>query len=203
MEENLDIVLKKNRNALTKAAYLEILEYMFEEAGSFKPNLVSLCLDDIRAARTSPIGWELYLQHATSIVLKAIDEGIVEDPIEEILDTLLRSEYEDVVHNTLKWKNSSKYVGANSKTLHQLAKRDDWERVLALALHAMSLNTMEDKTGINLKECCEGYTSSPIRPVREGWIELAGYHAREVESLRRVYLTTGIDGWDGRRGNVF
>ena len=195
MEGSLDVVLKKNTNALTKAAYLEILEYMFKEAGSIKHNLVSICLDDIRGARASPIGWELYLQHATSIVLKAIDAGIVEDPIDEILDALLQSEYEDVVYNTLKWKNSSKYVGTNSKTLHQLTKRNDWERVLALALHAMSLNTREDKTSINLKECCEGFTNSAIRPVREGWIELAGYHAREVASLCRVHLTTGIVEW--------
>lgn len=185
MEGSLELILKRNRNALTKAAYLEILEYMFEEAGPYKHGVVSICLDDIRGARTSPIGWELYLQHATSIVLKAIDEGIVTEPIEEILDTLLRSEYEDVVHNTLMWKNTSKYAGTNSKALHELTKRDDWERVLALALQALSLNTMEDRTGITLEECCDGYTKSASRSVRQGWIDLAGYHAREVSSLFR------------------
>jgi hypothetical protein len=197
LEGSLETVLKRNRNALTKAAYLEILEYLFDEAGPFKRRVVSICLEDIRGSRTSPIGWQLYLQHATSIVLKAVDEGIVVDPIHEILDTLLQSEYEDVVYNTLTWKNISKYAGTKPKALYHITKRHDWERVLSLALQALSLKTIadkngtEDKTDIGLEECCDGYIKSASRPVREGWIELAGYHAREVSSISTV-LISGI-----------
>jgi hypothetical protein len=76
MEGCMDMVLKRNRNALTKAAYLEILDYMFEEAGPFKRDVVLICLEGIRGPCASAIGWELYLQNATSIVLKATDAGI-------------------------------------------------------------------------------------------------------------------------------
>jgi hypothetical protein len=76
MEDCMDMVLVRNRNALTRAAYLEILDYMFEKAGTFKRRVVSICLEDIRGPCASPIGWELYLQNATSVVLKGIDAGI-------------------------------------------------------------------------------------------------------------------------------
>jgi hypothetical protein len=76
MENCMVMVLERNRNALTRAAYLEILDYMFEEADTFKQRVVSICLEDIRGPCASPIGWELYLQNATSIMLKAIDGGI-------------------------------------------------------------------------------------------------------------------------------
>jgi hypothetical protein len=121
------------------------------------------------------------------------NEELAQTSVDEILNTLLYSDYEDVVHHALKWKNTTKYSGTSTKALYHLTRKDDWERVLALSLQALSMNTLLDDTGITLAHCCQGYVKSGSRPVREGWIELAGYHAREVHILHtRRYLIAGI-----------
>jgi hypothetical protein len=111
------------------------------------------------------------------------NEELAQTSVDEILNTLLYSDHEAVVHDALKWKNATKYAGTGTKALYHLTRKDDWERVLALSLQALSMNTLLDDTGITLAQCCQGYVKSGSRPVREGWIELAGYHAREVCTL--------------------
>jgi hypothetical protein len=112
-------------------------------------------------------------------------DQLAQTPVDDILNTLLYSGHEDVVQRALKWKIAAMYAGTSAKALSHLTRKDDWERVLALSLQALSLNTLVDDTGMTLAQCCQGYVKSASRPVREGWIELAGYHAREVCHMRR------------------
>jgi hypothetical protein len=120
------------------------------------------------------------------------NDQLAQTSVDEVLNTLLSSDHQDVVQRTLKWKNASKYAGTNTKALSHLTRKDDWESVQALSLQALSMNTLVDDTGITLAQCCEGYVKSGSRPVREGWIELAGYHAREAHTLHTGNLIAGI-----------
>jgi hypothetical protein len=111
------------------------------------------------------------------------NDQLEQTSVDDILNSLLCSDHEAVVHHALKWKIASKYSGTSTKALSHLTRKDDWERVLALSLQALSLSTLADDTGVTLAQCCQGYVKSGSRPVREGWIELAGYHAREVPAF--------------------
>ena len=73
MEKSFEMVLRENPNPLTKAAYLEIAQlFEKEEKGKQLKDLVLLaCLEDLSRVSTS-VGWQMYLEQATSIVLNAM-----------------------------------------------------------------------------------------------------------------------------------
>lgn len=199
MEGSLELVLRGNGNPLTKAAYLEIVRLLDKEEKAEKlRDLVStVCLEDLRSGSNSSVGWQLYLEQATSILLKTITEDHKESAA--ILELLLQNENEEVVLKTLLWMNKSDYPSDNVKhMLYELVCQDKWDGVCALALRAMS--SVTDKSEISLEECIRGLERSGVLPVTEGWITVAGYAARTVSSLNSD-LIVGICESD-RRGIV-
>jgi len=188
MEKSFEMVLRENPNPLTKAAYLEIAQlFEKEERGKQLKDLVLLaCLEDLSRVSTS-VGWQMYLEQATTIVLKTIAGG--EDD-GHMLQLLLRNKNEEVLLKTLSWMNDSEmeYSRRVRRALHDLVFQNKWDGVCALALQAMSgLNDEE----MNLEECLCGFESSEVMPVNEGWLRLAGPAARIV-SFRNTKLIEGI-----------
>jgi hypothetical protein len=182
MEATFDLVLKKNGNPLTKAAYIELVQLFDKEekAQKLRELIYAVCLKNLRSRSNSSVGWQLYLQHATSIVLMTIKDDNGEST--EILEVLLRNDHEEVVLKTLSWMSKSNYPADNVRgVLYELISQDKWDGVCALALRVMS--GVKDKSGIGLEECIRGFEESGVMPVSEGWITVAGYSARNVTSL--------------------
>lgn len=157
--------MKENRNPLTKAAILEIVQLFdnVEKATKLRELVYLVCNEDIQTTG-SIVGWQLYLEQATSIVLNNGN-----------LTFLLQNENEEVVIKTLKWMNRTGISG-DPKLLYKLACQDKWEGVCALALQAMSKENSE----FTLEECICAFEKSGVMPVTEGWITLAGYVAKTV-----------------------
>lgn len=173
------MLLRENPNPLTKSAYLDIVD-LFEKEGNAKQLrdlILPTCRKDLSRVSTS-VGWPMYLEQATSIVLKTI-KGSEDDG--HMLELLLRNENEEVVLKTLSWMIDSEreYPHCNKRALHDLVFQNKWDGVCGLALQAMSrLNNEEMK----LVECLRGFERGEVMPVNEGWLRLAGSAARIVSS---------------------
>ena len=179
MEAAFDSVIRKNGNPLTKAAYLELVQLFDteEKVQKLRELIYTVCLEDLRAGSKSFVGWQLYLQQATSIILTTIKDDSGEST--NIIEMLLRNDHEEVVLKTLSWMNKSNYPARG--VLYELICQDKWDGVCALALRVMS--GVKDKSEISLEECILGFEKSGVMPVTEGWITVAGYTARSVISF--------------------
>ena len=177
MEKSFEMVLRENPNPLTKAAYLEIVQ-LFEEkenARQLRNLVLTVCRKDISRVTTS-VGWQMYLEQATSIVLNTITDREDDD---HMLELLLQNENEEVVLKTLSWMNDSEmeYPPGVRRALHDLVFQKKWDGVCALALQAMSSLNDEE---MNLEKCLCGLERSEVMPVNQGWLRLAGSAARIV-----------------------
>ena len=203
MEDTFDMIMTKNANPLTKAAYTEIVHSLSDSIvlpTRFVDRVLQICLEDIRSGNPSPVGMRMYLEQASTVVLAAISSGkhSFEEPPAHILELFLRNANEEVVLNTISWisKNPQwvypKQVSLKNvrMALCELVRQDKWDGVCALALEAMSHGVGDDIDNISLLECIHGFQQKGVRPVKEGWIILSGYAARIVSA----YLTMLISG---------
>ena len=133
------------------------------------------------------VGWQMYLEQATSLVLKT-NKGTEDDG--HMLESLLRNQNEEVVLKTLSWMNDSdiEYPHRVRSALHDLVFQNKWDGVCGLALQAMSDLSDEE---MGLVECLCGFERSDVMPVNEGWLRLAGSAARIVLSCN-TKLIEGI-----------
>jgi hypothetical protein len=188
MEKSFEVVLRENPNPLTKSAYLEIV-HLFEKeekAKRLSDLVLPSCRNDISRVSTS-VGWQMYLEQATSIVLKTI-KGTEDDGY--TLESLLQNKNEEVVLKTLSWMKDSdiEYPSRVRMALHDLVFQNKWDGVCGLALQAMSSLNDEE---MNLVECLCGFERSEVMPVNDGWLRLAGSAARMVLSCE-TKLIEGI-----------
>lgn len=179
MEERFDMVLRENPNPLTKNAYLDIVDLIEREENAKRLSdlILPKCRKDLSRVSTA-IGWPMYLELATSIVLKTFKDS--EDD-GHMLELLLRNENEEVVLKTLSWMIDSEmeYPHRTIGALRDLVFQNKWDSVCGLALQAMSRLNNEE---INLVECLHGFKRGEVMPVNEGWLRLSGSAARIVSS---------------------
>lgn len=202
MQHSLKLILRENRNPLTKAAFVEILHQVSnkeKKASELRRLALDVCLHDLRSGQQTTVGWQMYLEQAASLVLDTLEtpSHSLDEPNEEILELLLGNENEEVVLKTLLWMNTfgQKYVSIENIAcvLHNLVYRDSWDGVCAQALRAVSKATGENKIEIGLAKCVQECKKDKVMPVKEGWITMAGYAARKVCSPF-PRLTKGIHG---------
>lgn len=190
LEEILDMIMRDNTNPLTKAAYVEIVQYLLGKENSISPlmkHVFRICLNDIHANRISPVGSQLYLERATSLVLSCISNG--KDPVdvlpEDVLEILIQNENEEVITQTVSWvmESGSNWTTIDKvrKALLQLLFRGKWDRIRALALQTISIEMcsedFEDIFGVGSLHQIQ---KEDVRPVQEGKIVLAGHVTRLV-----------------------
>jgi hypothetical protein len=191
MMEKMDLVLRQNSNPLTKAAFLEVTQLLFrkaERARRLVDRVVHIWLDDLRGGDNPPMGLQLYLEQGASLFLDGIGDwkGELELTSTDVLELLLRNENEEVVLKALSWLDISKNdILSNLSIRHALRDLIDqqrWSRVRALALRAMS-GTVVAKEGIPLKECMVAFQNDNVMPLREAWIVMSGFAAKQVKPL--------------------
>ena len=194
MHSCLDLVLRENRNPLTKAAFVEIVHLVLrneDKANGLKALVVSICVEDIRLGINSTIGWQWYLEQVATLALQTLsnEPSISEARSGDILRLLLSNPNEEVVLKTLSWLNESApkgiFVDSVQQALWGLITQDKWDGVCAMALRAMS-NVIDGHERISLETCITEYHKNDIMPVKEGWITVAGYAARMVNPLSSI-----------------
>jgi hypothetical protein len=194
MMEKLDLVLCQNFNPLTKAAFVEVVQFLFkkdETAYLLVEMVLKMWFQDLRGG-TFPVGSQLYLQHGTSLFLDAY--GVCKEDFgctfNEIMELLLRNENEEVVLKTLSWLNETKTDVMSDlsirKAVRNLINQQQWDGIGALALRAMSGVFDDGKDGIPLRECTFMCQRENVMPLKEAWIIMSGFAAKRVKS----FLTT-------------
>ena len=101
MDGSLELVLCKNGNPLTKAAFIDIAHFLFNfdhKATTLVERVLKVCLEDLRARNNEPVGWQLYLEQAAALVLGARTKDA--DFVcmrSNVVETLLQNDNEEVV----------------------------------------------------------------------------------------------------------
>jgi hypothetical protein len=189
MKHSLNLVLKKNGNPLTKAAFVEVVHQVLnkeKKASELRSLVLSVCLHDLRGGQNMAVGWQMYLEQAACLMLDALETPA--HPIDktngEILELLLLNENDEVVLKTLLWINKFgkeyAFIGNVNCVLHNLVSRDNWDGVCAQALRAVSGAMGDNRAEIGLAKCIQECKKDHVVPVKEGWITMAGYAACKV-----------------------
>jgi hypothetical protein len=192
MEKVGEMVLQKNPNPLTKAAFVEIVRYLIQKdakVDNLRKITLAVCIKEIRTRQTAPVGWQMYLEQAATILLGA--RNVCSDEMgistEEVMVFLLQNENEEVVLKAVSWivdqKSTAELAPAVRSTLRELVVQDKWDGVRAMALQAISSVMADEEDGISLEECIHGYGTGGVMPLKEGWITVYGYAARKVSLI--------------------
>jgi len=191
MDRSLELILCKNGNPLTKAAFVDTARFLFnteDKTSLLAEKVLKVCVDDLRAGKNASIGWPLYLEQAVALVLDAHAKDVDFDCIQsDVLEVLLQNDNEEVVLKTLLWMNDTKsaFVPTSKlrQTLRDLICQEKWDGVCALALRVIPGVLGNGEQEFDLGECIRGYHGNQVLPVREGWIAVAGFAARTVSLL--------------------
>ena len=185
MQDALPSILKENLNPFTKAAFLDIILSLFVEEDNAQELVrlaVEACLDDFKKGYEAPIGAQLYLEQAASILLATIKVSSI--TFDEVLTPLLRNENEEVVLNCLLWMRNAKpeFISETiRKELKRLSMQVKWDGASAVALEALSMIMNSDnQVSFTLEQCVAGIQKRNARPLKEAWIVASGYAARMV-----------------------
>ena len=187
MEESFARILRQNSNPSTKAAFVEIAQLLLRKkvkADDVMKMILEACLEDIRGGQIFPVGSDMYLERATTLLLEMISDWeyeSIEFP-EKILNDLLRSENDEVILKALTFISEFKPEGMLSlrAALGGLLSSNQSNRVRALTLQSLSTIAASGKSGFSLKYCLYDLEMATVLPLKEAWIIHSGYAAREV-----------------------
>src|SRR5579859_4088577 len=144
VEQTMEMLLRGNPNPLTKGAFVEFMGGLLrkeEKAKEVREKTVRSCLEDIRTHQNSPVGAQMYLEQATTIILNNISSDTSELCFGTVLLTLFENENEEVLLKTLSWILESKAETLDmevKRSLRKLAAQDKWDGVRALSLQTLA-----------------------------------------------------------------
>lgn len=193
MEESFELILRRNTNPSTKAAFVGIAEVIFGKeikADTLMKKVQQACLEDLRGEKHSSVGSKLYHEQAATLLLEMCSDwkyGPDESP-EWILYDLLRNKNEEVVSQALTFFNESQPKGMQSirGALESLLLSNPSKRVRALTVQSLSSIEPSEEPGIPLKHCLKELELATVLPLREAWITHSGYAALEVSEIMNL-----------------